>query len=53
MWDEKSVRMMHTINYYQQQQARYQYGYPSAWGFGPHRMAEYLLYGTRRIKHHV
>lgn len=40
------------VNYYYQQQRLYEEGYPSIWGFWNH-MAEYLLYGPRRIQHHI
>ena len=39
--------------YYLHQQILYMNGQKSVWGFGLHRMAEYLLSGQRRLKHYV
>ena len=50
MIDEKEMRRQMLIKFYAQQQRMYLCSYRSVWGFGEHRMAEYILSPFRRLK---
>ena len=50
MIDEKEMRRNTLIKFYAQQQRMYLCGYRCVWGFGEHRMAEYILSPFRGLK---
>lgn len=50
MIDEKEMRIKMLVKYFAAHQQRYLCGEKSCWGFGEHRMAEYILSPFRRLK---
>ena len=50
MIDPKEELAMRRIEYFAREQIKYINEYPSCWGYGEHRMAQYMLSPFRRIR---
>ena len=50
MIDNKEMRIKMLVHYFAEHQRRYLREEKSCWGFGEHRMAEYILSPFRSLK---